>query len=84
MKHAKTEPGNRAKRTLIQGAVILGAIAVLGVLISALSGAKPEELLSPQFWGPVGLLAAQAGGMAIFAYIQKWLEDHKPSGAEDV
>lgn len=77
MKHAKTEAGTRARRTLVQGAFAFGIIAVCGVITSVLGDASVDSLLNPAFWTTLGLLAAQAGITAVASYLQKNLEERE-------
>ena len=77
MEHASSEAVTRSKRTLIQGAVVFGLVAICGVVVSVLGSASIESLTNPVFWCSLGLAAVQAFGTAIASYIQKNYEDAK-------
>lgn len=77
MKHASTEAVTRSKRTLAQGAVVFGVVAICGVVVNVLGNASIESLTNPVFWGSLGLLAVQAFGTAIASFVQKSYEDGK-------
>lgn len=64
----------RAGRTVLQNAVAVVVVAVLGVVAAALVGITPEQLFSGPFWVSVGTAALVAGLGALGSYIQRLVD----------
>lgn len=67
----------RASRTILQNAVAVVVVAVLGVIAAGLVGITPEQLMSGPFWVSIGTAAIVAGMGALGSYIQRLIDGSK-------
>lgn len=74
MKHAKTDAGTRAKRTLIQGLAVAVLIAVAGVLLEIVSAWSPSDMVNVDSWILLTLSIVQVVLTSAASWVQRTLE----------
>ena len=68
---------SRAKRTVLQGAILAALTAIVNTLIFALGGATPEQFFTVAFWRPTIMATVFAACMALLSYVQRVLEERR-------
>lgn len=69
-----SDAARRSTRTLIQGSVVTGVLALAGTTTALLT---PDTELTPAFWAFFGLSAIQTVGTSVASYVQRKLEDRR-------
>lgn len=69
MTTTKKQAKSRSLRTLVQGAIVTGVVAVAGVVTNVVSGWSGDDVLSGASWVAVGTSAAVAVLTSVASYV---------------